>query len=178
MENAVSKRVFVCKLLANSIVVKTFNVRYQFLNGPMVKNATTESDTKYLPRTRYSLLTSCFNVGVFPTNFGSPKILQNKNQIHYLNFSFDTWSCNEMSIWIDSLESLFINFDLWKFCDYKFCGRKEMQFFIYNVTSHDSLRKGSWLNEWEPFTFRHRLAEFVGNRLPLFTTLLSLLKIN
>ena len=45
------------------------------------------------------------------------------------------------------------------------------------MTSRDHLRKGSWLNEWEPVTFRHHLAEFVGNWSPLFTTLLSLLKI-
>ena len=121
------------------------------------------------------MVTSCFNVGLLPVTFDSPQIFQNINQILYLNFSFDTWSCNRKSIWIDSLEPLTLNIDLWKFCDYKFCGRRDAQFLICHVTLCDPPRKGSWLNGSEPFTFSPHSANFVGNTSPLFTTLLSLL---
>ena len=67
---------------------------------------------------------------------------------------------------------------MWKFCGHKFCGKRDTQFLMCHVTSRDHLGKGSWLNGWDPVTFSPHSAEFVGNRSPLLTTLLSLLVIS
>ena len=56
-----------------------------------------------------------------PGQFGSPKVLKNKNVNLYLNFSFATWPFNQVVIWLSKWEPLIP----WKIGGHKFGRRRD-----------------------------------------------------
>ena len=76
-----------------------------------------------------------------PARFGSSRVLSNKNLNLYLNFSVVKWSWNHVAWWP---QALILNVNPWKFGDYKIYGRGDKMSLIWNVTSRDYVRKGSF----------------------------------